>query len=135
MSSYVRTPLGLLNLSQLLLGPVIYFFVTVTYNNENSIVVLRMDALIIVCVAGAFFIMSLFLMTCGMMDPNLVMGRAYRTMVTCGAMYYSASSIIFTFQEVAFGTTQLGRLAVAAALFNCFSYVGSAIIAFQPAIV
>lgn len=133
-SSYAQTPLGLLNMAQLIMGPIIYFFVSISYSTSRM-VVLRLDSLFMVWVAGAFFIMSLFLMTCGMLDPNIPLGRVYRTMEAWGAMYYVMSSLIFTFQETYLGTTQMGRLAVAIAIFNCFSYVASTVIAFQPVIV
>ncbi|XP_077485885.1 uncharacterized protein LOC144096952 [Amblyomma americanum] len=133
MPAYTHMALGVLNMAQLMIGPAIFFLVT-TANQHTRLVVLRVDSLFMVWVSGTFFTMSLFLFACCTLDSSLPLRSIYRTTIGTATMAYSVCAIIFTTQELTLGRTTFGRVAAALGLINCFAYIASAVIAYQPAI-
>ncbi|XP_077539486.1 uncharacterized protein LOC144152147 [Haemaphysalis longicornis] len=135
MAPYARMTLGILNLVQLLLGPTIFFLVTTSSSQRGRFVVLRVDALFMVWVSGTFFTLSLFLYACCTLDNTLPLRTVYRTTVATATLGYVLCSILFTSQELTQGRTVSGRIASGLSIINCFSYIASAVIAYQPVLV
>lgn len=133
MLEYIESILGLFNVVHLLLDPMAFFLITMTYQRSKT-VFLRLDTLAIVWVTGTFFVLSLLLLACGTLDPELAYTRVYRTTLMFASLYYAVATVGFVSHELSIGVTIVGRIAVTLVAVNCFSYIAAAVIAFQPAI-
>lgn len=130
---YIGSVPGILNIWQVVLCFAVVLKLMADNYRPDEVYALRLDVLMVLMASFSLFVTSL-LMLVGVLIGTLDLQYSplYRLHYVLTASLYIPCTLVFAYKQTGAHTTREVLLTVGLAIANCSTFLGSAVIAYQP---